>query len=173
MKKNIFAIAFIAITLCMASCQREEIIPGISGNGENPANTPRVAVTSDLIGTDWTANLALEDLLQAMTGMNLSDYGCEFPEGFDANMTFHINFDSEYAHITFGDNITVINVAELAKRARKQGDAAQGNVENATMSYIIPRRNCCISVIRTYNRNGAHRILWALFFIQQLLIANH
>ena len=89
MKKNIFAIAFIAITLCMASCQREEIIPGISGNGENPANTPRVAVTSDLIGTDWTANLALEDLLQAMTGMNLSDYGCEFPEGFDANMTFN------------------------------------------------------------------------------------
>ena len=130
MKKNIFAIAFIAITLCMASCQREEIIPGISGNGENPANSPRVAVTSDLIGTDWTANLALEDLLQAMTGMNLSDYGCEFPEGFDANMTFHINFDSEYAHITFGDNITVINVAELA------GEYTNEEIENMDLAYV-------------------------------------
>lgn len=37
MKKNIFAIAFIAITLCMASCQKDPITP--NGNGENPANT--------------------------------------------------------------------------------------------------------------------------------------
>ncbi len=130
MKKNIFAIAFIAITLCMASCQREEIIPGISGNGENPANTPRVAVTSDLIGTDWTANLPLEDLLQAMTGMSLSDYGCQLPEGFDANMTFNLSFDNEYAHFTFGDNMTVINVAELA------GEYTNEEIENMDLAYV-------------------------------------
>ena len=130
MKKNIFAIAFIAITLCMASCQREEIIPGISGNGENPANTPRVAVTSDLIGTDWTATLPLEDLLQAMTGMSLSDYGCQFPDGFDANMIFHLNFDNEYAHITFGDNISVINVAELA------GEYTSEEIEQMDLAYV-------------------------------------
>ena len=128
MKKNIFAIAFIAITLCMASCQKDPIVPG--GNGENPANTPRVAVTSDLIGTDWTANLALEDLLQAMTGMSLSDYGCEFPEGFDANMTFNLSFDNEYAHITFGDNMTVINVAELA------GEYTNEEIEQMNLAYV-------------------------------------
>jgi hypothetical protein len=128
MKKNIFAIAFIAITLCMASCQKDPIVPG--GNGENPANTPRVAVTSDLSGTDWTANLALEDLLQAMTGMNLSDYGCQLPEGFDANMTFNLSFDNEYAHFTFGDNMTVINVAELA------GEYTNEEIENMDLAYV-------------------------------------
>ena len=128
MKKNIFAIAFIAITLCMASCQKEPIVPG--GNGENPANTPRVAVTSDLIGTDWTANLPLEDFLQAMTGMNLSDYGCQLPEGFDANMTFNLSFDNEYAHITFGDNMTVINVAEMA------GEYTMEEIENMDLAYV-------------------------------------
>ena len=70
MKKNIFAIAFIAITLCMASCQKDPITP--NGNGENPANTPRVAVTSDLIGTDWTANLALEDHMGRLSAKRLS-----------------------------------------------------------------------------------------------------
>ena len=128
MKKNIFAIAFIAITLCMASCQKDPIVPG--GNGENPANTPKVTVTSDLIGTDWTATLPLEDLLQAMTGMSLSDYGCQFPDGFDANMIFHLNFDNEYAHITFGDNISVINVAELA------GEYTSEEIEQMDLAYV-------------------------------------
>ena len=128
MKKNIFAIAFIAITLCMASCQKDPITP--NEYGENPVNTPKVTVTSDLIGTDWTANLSLEDLLQAMTGMSLSDYGCEFPEGFDANMTYHLNFDNEYAHITFGDNITVINVAELA------GEYTNEEIEQMNLAYV-------------------------------------
>ena len=107
MKKNIFAIALIAITFCMASCQKEPVTP--NGNNEG---TPRVAVTSDLIGTDWTANLSLGDLIYAMTGMTLSDYGCQFPEGFDTTMVFHLNFDNEYAHITFSDNISIINVVE-------------------------------------------------------------
>ena len=46
MKKNIFAIAFIAIALCLTSCNREIITPS-----DNPQNTPRVTQTSDLIGT--------------------------------------------------------------------------------------------------------------------------
>ena len=128
MKKNIFAIAFIAITLCMASCQKDPITP--NGNGENPANTPRVAVTSDLIGTDWTATLSLDDLVYAMTGMNLSDYGCQFPDGFDSNMLFHISFDNEYAHITFSDNISVVNVAELA------GEYTMEEIEQMDLAYV-------------------------------------
>ena len=130
MKKNIFIIALTALALFMASCNKEEITPGNNGNGENPVNTPKVTVTSDLIGTDWTANLPLEDLLQAMTGMSLSDYGCEFPEGFDANMTYHLNFDNEYAHITFGDNLTVINVAELA------GEYTNEEIEQMNLAYV-------------------------------------
>lgn len=125
MKKNIFAIALIAITFCMASCQKEPVTP--NGNNEG---TPRVAVTSDLIGTDWTANLSLGDLIYAMTGTTLSDYGCQFPEGFDSTMVFHINFDNEYAHITFSDNISIVNVVEVA------GGYTNEEIENMDLAYV-------------------------------------
>jgi len=128
MKKNIFAIAFVAVTLLMASCQKEIIDP--NGNGENPANTPRVAVTSDLIGTDWTANLPLNDLVYAMTGMNLNEMGCQLPDGFDANMVFHLNFDNEYAHITFDDNISIVNVVEMA------GGYTNEEIQNMDLAYV-------------------------------------
>ena len=125
MKKNIFAIALIAITFCMASCQKDPITPN-----ENNGATPRVAVTSDLIGTDWTANFSLGDLIYAMTGTTLSDYGCQFPEGFDSTMTFHLNFDNEYAHITFGDNISIVNVVEMA------GGYTNEEIENMDLAYV-------------------------------------
>lgn len=128
MKKNIFAIAFVAVTLLMASCQKEIIAP--SENGENPANTPRVAVTSDLIGTDWTANLPLNDLVYAMTGMNLNEMGCQLPDGFDANMVFHLNFDTEYAHFTFSDNMALINVVEMA------GGYTNDEIQNMDLAYV-------------------------------------
>ena len=128
MKKNIFVIAFAAMALCMASCQKEEVTP--NENGGNNANKPRVAVTSDLIGTDWTANFSLGDLIYAMTGTTLSDYGCQFPEGFDSTMTFHLNFDNEYAHITFGDNISIVNVVEMA------GGYTNEEIENMDLAYV-------------------------------------
>ena len=125
MKKNIFAITLIAITFCMVSCQKDPITPN-----ENNGATPRVAVTSDLIGTDWTANFSLGDLIYAMTGTTLSDYGCQFPEGFDSTMTFHLNFDNEYAHITFGDNISIVNVVEMA------GGYTNEEIENMDLAYV-------------------------------------
>ncbi len=125
MKKNIFAIALIAITFCMVSCQKDPITPN-----ENNGATPRVAVTSDLIGTDWTANFSLGDLIYAMTGTTLSDYGCQFPEGFDSTMTFHLNFDNEYAHITFGDNISIVNVVGMA------GGYTNEEIENMDLAYV-------------------------------------
>ncbi|MBP5495685.1 MAG: hypothetical protein J6X98_00720 [Bacteroidales bacterium] len=128
MKKNIFVIAFAAFALCMVSCQKEEITP--NENGGNNANKPRVTVTSDLIGTDWTANLSLGDLIYAMTGMSLSDYGCQFPYGFDTTMVYHISFDNEYAHITFSDNISMINVAEVA------GGYTNEEIENMDLAYV-------------------------------------
>lgn len=128
MKKNIFAIAFVAVTLLMSSCQKEIIAP--SENGENPANSPRVAVTSDLIGTDWTATLPLNDLVYAMTGMNLNEMGCQLPDGFDANMVFHLNFDTEYAHFTFSDNMALINVVEMA------GGYTNDEIQNMDLAYV-------------------------------------
>ena len=126
MKKNIFAIAFIAIALCFTSCQKEDPTPDANG----PAGTPRVTTTSDLMGTDWTATLPLGDLINAMTGMTLSDYGCQFPEGFDSTLVFHLNFDDEYAHFTFGDNMSVVNVAEVA------GEYTSEEIEQMNLAYV-------------------------------------
>ena len=129
MKKNIFAIALVAIALCFGSCQKE-IINGNEENPVNPVNTPKVSRTSDLIGTDWTANLSLGDFVYAMTGTNLEEIGCQFPEDFDATMLFHINFDNDYAHITFSDNISVINVAEIA------GEYTMEEIEQMDLAYV-------------------------------------
>lgn len=112
MKKVFFVIAVAAFAFCMSSCQKEEIVPNVI-NGTN-VNTTRVMTTADLTGTNWTATMSLGDLVYAMTGMTLNDYGCQLPEGFDTNMVYHISFDPQYAHITFSDNISVINVAEAS-----------------------------------------------------------
>lgn len=127
MKRNILIVAVAALTLCFASCEKEDVTPG--GNN-NQGNTPKVTVTSDLIGTDWTANASLSDFLYAMTGMTLSDYGCQFPEGFDSTMVFHINFGTEFAHITFGDNMSLINVVQMA------GGYTNEEIENMDLAYV-------------------------------------
>ena len=128
MKKNIFVIALAAFALCMVSCQKEEVTP--NENGGNNGNKPKVTVTSDLIGTDWTATLSLGDLVYAMTGMSLNDYGCQFPDGFDTTMVYHLSFDGEYAHITFSDNISMINVAEMA------GGYTNEEIQNMDLAYV-------------------------------------
>lgn len=115
MKKSILMIAVAAFVLCLSSCQKEKVVREGNDiiNGGATATT-RVTTTADLSGTNWTANFSLGDLVYAMTGMSLNDYGCQFPEGFDTNMVYHINFDPQFAHITFSGNISMINVAEVA-----------------------------------------------------------
>lgn len=130
MKRNIFIIAIAAFALCMVSCNREEITPTPGGNGETSENTPRVSVTADLIGTDWTATRSLGDLVYAMTGMSLSDYGCQLPEGFDTTMVFHLNFDTNFAHFTFSDNMALINVVEIA------GGYTNEEIQNMDLAYV-------------------------------------
>ena len=129
MKKNIFAIALVAIALCFGACEKQ-IISGNEENPVNPVNTAKVQQTSDLVNTDWTAVFSLGDFLYAMTGMNLSDYGCQFPEGFDSTMIYHINFDQNFAHITFSDNITIVNVAEVA------GEYTMEEIEQMDLAYV-------------------------------------
>ena len=128
MKKNIFIIAIAAFALCLTSCNREDIVLD-GGNGDNPGNTPRVTVNADL-NTDWTATRSFGDLVYAMTGMNLSDYGCQFPDGFDTTMVFHLNFDPNYAHFTFSDNMALINVVEIA------GGYTNEEIQNMDLAYV-------------------------------------
>ena len=45
-------------------------------------------------------------------------------------MTFHLNFDNEYAHITFGDNISIVNVVEMA------GGYTNEEIENMDLAYV-------------------------------------
>lgn len=128
MKKNIFVIVIAAFALCMASCQKENVNP--NENGGNNVSKPKVAVTSDLIGTDWTANISLGDMVYAMTGQSISEGGCIFPDSFDTTMIFHLSFDNEYAHITFSDNISVVNVAEVA------GGYTMEEIEQMDLAYV-------------------------------------
>ena len=115
MKKRIFIATAVALMLGMTACQKEVITPNNPSVPGNPdVNTTMVKSTADLIGTDWTATLNLTDLLYAMTGMDLSDFGCDTVIGFDSAMVFHIEFDSTYAHITFSENMNIINVTEIA-----------------------------------------------------------
>ena len=111
MKKKLFIIAAAAMLLGMTACQKEQITPN---NPSNNVTNTLVTSTSDLISTNWTANLNLTDLLFAMTGMNLSDFGCDTVIGFDSALVFHIEFDSTYAHITFSENMDITNVTEIA-----------------------------------------------------------
>jgi hypothetical protein len=125
MKKNILVLAFFAIALCLNSCQREEI--SLDNDG-TPQNTPRVTTTSDLTGTNWTATISLDDFVYAMSGMHLSDYGCEL--GADSVMVYHLSFGTEFAHITFSDNISVYHMADVA------GEYTLEEIQQMNFSYF-------------------------------------
>lgn len=127
MKKSILVIAVVAFALSLFSCQKEKVV--LEGNDGISQNTTRVLTTADLTGTNWTANFSLGDLVYAMTGMSLNDYGCQFPEGFDTNMVYHLTFDPQFAHITFSGNISMINVAEVA------GEYTMDEIQQMDLAY--------------------------------------
>ena len=132
MKKKIFIAAAVAVLLGMTACQKEQITldtPAAPSTPSTPGAPAMVKTTADLIGTDWTSTLNLSDLLYAMTGMNLSDYGCDSVIGFDSAMVFHIEFDSNYAHITFSENMVITNVTEIA------GEYSINEIEQMNLAY--------------------------------------
>ena len=65
-----------------------------------------------------------------MTGMNLSDFGCDTVIGFDSALVFHIEFDSNYAHLTFSENMDVTNVTEIA------GEYSIEQIEQMNFAYV-------------------------------------
>ena len=127
MKKNIFAIVVAAMALFMTSCDKTPITPV---NGENDGAKPRVAVTADLIGTDWTASLTLNDLLTGM-GVDLSGIVCSDSNDLNAEvMGIQINFDNQYAHITFSDNVVVLNAMEM------NGEYTMEEISQMDLAYV-------------------------------------
>ena len=127
MKKNIFAIVVAAMALFMTSCDKTPITPV---NGENDGAKPRVAVTSDLIGTDWTASLTLNDLLTGM-GVDLSGIVCSDSNDLNAEaMSIQMNFDNQYAHITFSDNVVVLNALEV------NGEYTMEEISQMDLAYV-------------------------------------
>jgi hypothetical protein len=127
MKKNIFAIVVAAMALFMTSCDKTPITPV---NGENDGAKPRVAVTADLIGTDWTASLTLNDLLTGM-GVDLSGIVCSDSNDLNAEaMSIQMNFDNQYAHITFSDNVVVLNALEV------NGEYTMEEISQMDLAYV-------------------------------------
>ena len=127
MKKNIFAIVVAAMALFMTSCDKTPITPD---NGENDGAKPRVAVTADLIGTDWTASLTLNDLLTGM-GVDLSGIVCSDSNDLNAEaMSIQMNFDNQYAHITFSDNVVVLNALEV------NGEYTMEEISQMDLAYV-------------------------------------
>ena len=112
MKKSIFALAAAVLMLGMTACQKDEIID--NGNVVTPGNAsnPRVKSAADLIGTEWEYTLDLS------AGMDSADiaflYECMDSADVAAllSMTFGLNFDSTYAHLTFPEDVTGLNVVE-------------------------------------------------------------
>lgn len=127
MKKNIFAIVVAAMALFMTSCDKTPITPV---NGENDGAKPRVAVTADLIGTDWTASLTLNDLLTGM-GVDLGGIVCSDSNDLNAEaMSIQMNFDNQYAHITFSDNVVVLNALEV------NGEYTMEEISQMDLAYV-------------------------------------
>ena len=104
MKKNILFAAVAAVALAFTACTEEPVID----NGGNVNPTPRVKTTADLIGTNWEYTLDLSagmdpDLLDCMDSATIADM---------LTLTFGLNFDADYAHLTFPEDVIGLSVVE-------------------------------------------------------------
>lgn len=106
MKKNILIAAVAALTLAFAACQKEDIVtPGnnVNPGTENP-NGPMVKSTEDLHGTEWSYTVTYTELINSLLG---TDIPC-MEEIEDETYVFGLNFDGEFAHFSFPENIVAV-----------------------------------------------------------------
>ena len=99
MKKQFFLIAA-ALLLGMTACQKEEQIVPINGN--DIEENVMVKSAADLIGTNWT--YVMNDTI------SFGDFGCDSTEGIILNFEFGLSFDSNYAHLTFPENVVATDL---------------------------------------------------------------
>lgn len=153
MKKSISLIAAAAMAIAMTACQPEE--PIIIDNGGAETNTVMVKSAADLIGTEWTYTLSLTDMI----GDDLAD--CL--EGIDLDLVFGLNFDTNYAHLTFpedviglnvvenGEDFTVEEIQEMAYEytydaATLSGTLTGGNLDDIVLPFTYDETNDIITV---------------------------
>lgn len=98
MKKNILIAAVAALTLSLTACQKDDVTP-VNNGGVN-TNT-RVKSTSDLHNTDWTYSVTTTELVNALMGTNMPCMDSSAEETY----TFGLNFDGQYAHFSFPENV--------------------------------------------------------------------
>ncbi len=98
MKKNILIAAVAALTLSLTACQKDDVTP-VNNGGVN-TNT-RVKSTSDLHNTDWTYSVTTTELVNALMGTNVPCMDSTAEETY----TFGLNFDGQYAHFSFPENV--------------------------------------------------------------------
>lgn len=98
MKKNLMLLAAALFAFGMASCTDEPIV--VDG-GNTEITTPRVKSVADLIGTQWVYNMEdmvfVDEMGDTVGYVPLSD------------LEFGLNFDENYAHFTFPEEVMVIS----------------------------------------------------------------
>ena len=112
MKKNIFTLfaAAALLTFGMTSCEKEDN----SNPVVNPSNeNARVKSVADLVGTNWEYTLSLGTIdtaeLIAM-GYDTADLA-DFADML--SFTFGLNFDANYAHLTFPEDVIGLNAVAV------------------------------------------------------------
>ena len=105
MKKTLFIAALAALTLSFTACQKDDVNP-VDNGGVN--NNARVKSTSDLHNTDWTYTVTTTELLNNLLGTNIPCMDSSAEETY----TFGLNFDGQYAHFTFPENVMAFGGGE-------------------------------------------------------------
>jgi hypothetical protein len=98
MKKNILIAAVAALTLSLTACQKDDVNP-INNGGEN--TNALVKTTADLHNTNWTYSVTTTELVNALMGTNVPCMDSTAEETY----TFGLNFDGQYAHFSFPENV--------------------------------------------------------------------
>ena len=98
MKKNILIAAVAALTLSLTACQKDDVNP-VDNGGVN--TNALVKSTADLHNTDWTYSVTTTELVNALMGTNVPCMDSTAEETY----TFGLNFDGQYAHFTFPENV--------------------------------------------------------------------
>ena len=98
MKKNILIAAVAALTLSLTACQKDDVNP-INNGGEN--TSALVKTTADLHNTNWTYSVTTTELVNALMGTNVPCMDSTAEETY----TFGLNFDGQYAHFSFPENV--------------------------------------------------------------------
>ena len=112
MKRIIFALVSAVLMFGMSSCQKEEfsVNDPFVNPGDNTAQ--RVKSVADLIGTEWeytvdlSAGIDSADMAALYECMDSAEVAAMF------SMTFGLNFDTTYAHLTFPEDVIGLNVVE-------------------------------------------------------------